>query len=123
VVEGSGTLDIVNGGVVPRPKATSLYQHLARWCTICAPASAQPQSSAMQSSADECWRIAAECGHWAEESHDEATRLAFRQMAKAWAQLAFGQDFTPPDHKPLEPQGSESSETIPEDGRIRHRFR
>jgi hypothetical protein len=44
-------------------------------------------------------------------------------MAKAWAQLAFGQDFTPPDHKPLEPQGSESSETIPEDGRIRHRFR
>jgi hypothetical protein len=51
----------------------------------------------MQSSADECWKIAAECGHWAEESRDEATRLAFRQMAKAWAELAFSQDFTPPE--------------------------
>jgi hypothetical protein len=76
----------------------------------------------MQSSADECWRIAAECGHWAEESHDEAIRLAFRQMAKAWAQLAFSQDFTPPGHQPVDPQSAESSETSPEDGRIRHRF-
>jgi hypothetical protein len=79
-------------------------------------------SSAMQSSADECWRIAAECGHWAEESHDEATRLAFRQMAKAWAQLAFSQDFTPPERRPANPQSSEGSETSPDDEQIRHRF-
>ena len=76
----------------------------------------------MQSSADDCWRMAAECGHWAEESHDEATRLAFRQMAKAWAQLAFGQDFTPSDHQPTDSAYSESSETAPVDERIRHRF-
>ena len=76
----------------------------------------------MQSPADECWRIAAECGHWAEESRDEATRLAFRQMAKAWAELAFSQDFAPPGHQPVDPRSSESSETSPEDGRIRHRF-
>jgi hypothetical protein len=76
----------------------------------------------MQSSADECWKIAAECGHWAEESRDEATRLAFRQMAKAWAELAFSLDFTPPEDQPVDLPSSESSETSPEDGRIRHRF-
>jgi hypothetical protein len=66
--------------------------------------------------------MAAECGHWAEESHDEATRQAFRQMAKAWAQLAFSQDFTPPDQQPVDPQSSESPETSPADPRILHRF-
>ena len=76
----------------------------------------------MQSSADDCWKIAAECGHWAEESRDEATRLAFRQMAKAWAQLAYGQDFTKPDHQPADPSSPESSETDPVNERIRHRF-
>jgi hypothetical protein len=76
----------------------------------------------MQSSADDCWRIAAECRHWAEESRDEATRLAFRQMAKAWAQLAFGQDFTRPDHQPADQPILESSETAPVDEQIRHRF-
>jgi hypothetical protein len=76
----------------------------------------------MQSSADDCWRMAAECGHWAEESDDEATRLAFRQMAKAWAQLAFGQDFTSSDHQPADPPIAESSKTAPIDERIRHRF-
>lgn len=76
----------------------------------------------MQSSADDCWKMAAECGHWAEESRDEATRLAFRQMAKAWAQLAYGQDFTLPGHQPADPSSSESSETAPVNERIRHRF-
>jgi hypothetical protein len=32
---------------------------------------------------------------------DEATRLAFRQIAKAWAQLAFGPDFTELDDAPV----------------------
>jgi hypothetical protein len=67
--------------------------------------------------------MAAECEHWAEESHDEATRLAFRQMAKAWAQLAYDQDFTRPDDQPADPPSSESSRAAgPVDERIRHRF-
>jgi hypothetical protein len=48
------------------------------------------------SSADECWRLSGECGRWAAESGDNATRAAFRQMAKVWAQLAFSLNFTPP---------------------------
>ena len=76
----------------------------------------------MKTVADDCWQIAAKCEHWAEESQDDATRLAFRQMAKAWAELAFSQDFTPPERQPVDPPSSESSETSPEDGRIRHRF-
>jgi hypothetical protein len=50
----------------------------------------------MPSVADECWKLAGDCGRWAAESHDDATRQAFRQMAKVWAQLAFGLNFTPP---------------------------
>ena len=45
----------------------------------------------MASSTDDCWKLAGECGRWAEEAQESATRLAFRQMAKVWAQLAFGQ--------------------------------
>ena len=70
--------------------------------------------------------MAAECGHWAEESQDDATRQAFRQMAKAWAQLAFSQDFTRPDAKRAgespEPVNTESPEVRPADTRLRHRF-
>lgn len=76
----------------------------------------------MSSSADECWKMAAECGHWAEESRDDATRQAFRQMAKAWAQLAFSQDFTPPTGQPVDPANSQSSDASPADARLRHRF-
>jgi hypothetical protein len=47
----------------------------------------------MKTVADDCWQIAAKCEHWAEESQDDATRLAFRQMAKTWAKLAFGEEF------------------------------
>jgi hypothetical protein len=50
----------------------------------------------MASSADDCWKLAGECGRWAEEAQETDTRLAFRQMAKVWAQLAFGQHFKPP---------------------------
>jgi hypothetical protein len=51
----------------------------------------------MKTVADDCWQIAAQCEHWAEESQDDATRLAFRQMAKAWAKLAFGEEFGAPE--------------------------
>ena len=51
----------------------------------------------MKTVADDCWQIAAKCEHWAEESQDDATRLAFRQMAKAWAKLAFGEEFGAPE--------------------------
>jgi hypothetical protein len=47
----------------------------------------------MKTVADDCWQIAAKCEHWAEESQDDATRLAFRQMAKALAGLAFSEQF------------------------------
>jgi hypothetical protein len=70
--------------------------------------------------------MAAECGHWAEESQDDATRQAFRQMAKAWAQLAFSQDFTRPDGntsgQSAEPANAGSPEPRPADTRLRHRF-
>jgi hypothetical protein len=80
----------------------------------------------MSSSGDECWKMAAECGHWAEESQDDATRQAFRQMAKAWAQLAFSQDFTRSDGKPAgqsaQPVNTASPEARSADTRLRHRF-
>ena len=49
----------------------------------------------MKTVADDCWQIAAKCEHWAEESQDDATRLAFRQMGKALAGLAFSEEFGP----------------------------
>jgi hypothetical protein len=80
----------------------------------------------MSSSGDECWKMAAECGHWAEETQDDATRQAFRRMAKAWAQLAFSEDFTRSDGKPAgqstEPVNTESPEVRAADTRLRHRF-
>ena len=60
----------------------------------------------MNTVADECWKIAAECEHGAEESQDNATRLAFRQIAKALAGLAFSENFAPTD----EPIGQVRSE-------------
>ena len=71
----------------------------------------------MKTVADDCWQIAAQCEHWAEESQDDATRLAFRQMAKAWAKLAFGEEFGAPE-------GSTVSEDLDDatlsDTRLRH---
>jgi hypothetical protein len=43
----------------------------------------------MPSVADDCWRLSADCSHWAEESRDNSARLAFRQMALAWRQDLF----------------------------------
>jgi hypothetical protein len=67
----------------------------------------------MPSAADDCWRLSADCSHWAEESRDKATRLAFRQMATAWAGLAFSQDFILPTYEPVDSTGSESSQAAP----------
>ena len=49
----------------------------------------------MKTVADDCWQIAAQCEHWTEESQDDATRLAFRQIARALAGLAFSEEFGP----------------------------
>jgi hypothetical protein len=64
----------------------------------------------MPSTADNCWRLSADCSHWAEESRDNAARLAFRQMATAWAGLAFSQDFVSATHEPVDLTSSESSQ-------------
>jgi hypothetical protein len=64
----------------------------------------------MASVVDECWRLAGDCGRWATESHDNAARVAFRQMAKVWAQLAFSLNYTPPPRN--EPADIESSEAF-----------
>ena len=53
----------------------------------------------MKSSDHDCWRLAGECSRWAEEAQDRATRAAFRQMATAWSQLAFGHHFKRPAAK------------------------
>jgi hypothetical protein len=47
----------------------------------------------MTSPAEDCWRLSKDCGQWAVESRDGAARLAFRQMAAAWARLAFNEEF------------------------------
>jgi hypothetical protein len=67
----------------------------------------------MPSAADDCWRLPADCSHWAEESRDNAARLAFRQMATAWAGLAFCQDFVLPTDEQVGPTSSESSQSAP----------
>jgi len=67
----------------------------------------------MASVVDECWRLAGDCGRWATESHDNAARVAFRQMAKVWAQLAFSLNYTPPPrNEPADVDIIESSEAF-----------
>jgi hypothetical protein len=61
----------------------------------------------MKTVADDCWQIAAKWEHWAEGSQDDATRLAFRQMAKALAGLAFSEELGPTE-------GSTDSEDLDE---------
>jgi hypothetical protein len=67
----------------------------------------------MPSVADDCWRLSADCSHWAEESRDNSARLAFRQMALAWAGLAFSQDFILPTDQKLDPTSSETEQVAP----------
>ena len=67
----------------------------------------------MPSAADDCWRLSTDCSHWAEESRDNAAHLAFRQMATAWAGLAFSQDFILPTDEHVDPTSSESSQAAP----------
>jgi hypothetical protein len=67
----------------------------------------------MPSAADDCWRLSADCSHWAEESRDNAARLAFREMATALAGLAFSQDFILPIDEHVDATGCESSQATP----------
>jgi len=103
-----------------RPSGLLLGGRLGRSCGRRIPRWGGPHSEwrdvlgpcAMPSSADECWRLSGDCGRWAAESGDDATRAAFRQMAKVWAQLAFSLNFTPPPrNEPVE--GSEASKNPP----------
>jgi len=67
----------------------------------------------METSAEACWRLSKACGHWAVESRDSAARIAFRQMATAWARLAFNEEFTTPLDERIDPPISGISETTP----------
>jgi hypothetical protein len=69
----------------------------------------------MTSSAEECWRLSRDCGRWAAETRDGATRLAFRQMATAWGRLAFGEEFTSAAKEHMDPPSTEDSAAIAED--------
>ncbi len=66
----------------------------------------------METSAEACWRLSKACGQWAVESHG-AARIAFRQMATAWARLAFNEEFTPPVDERIDPAISENPEATP----------
>jgi hypothetical protein len=83
-----GLVDTLAGGVA---RISSKISHAPR-PTLCG-------ACTMSSSDDVCWRLAGECGRWADEAQDRATREAFRQMAKVWAQLAFGYHYKPPSEK------------------------
>ena len=81
----------------------------------------------MPSAADECWRLSGDCSRWAEECSDNAARLAFRQMAKVWAQLAFSHHFTMPSDDASadtekSTESSERSEAAPTSTVFRARF-
>ncbi len=67
----------------------------------------------METSAEACWRLSKACGRWAVESRDNAARTAFRQMATAWARLAFNEEFVSPVGEQIDPASSESSEATP----------
>ena len=67
----------------------------------------------METSAEACWRLSKACGQWAVESRDSAARVAFRQMATAWARLAFNEEFISPVDEQIDPPSSKGSEATP----------
>jgi hypothetical protein len=67
----------------------------------------------METSAEACWRLSKACGQWAVNSGDSAARIAFRQMATAWARLAFNEEITAPVDERINPPISEKSEATP----------
>ena len=78
------------------------------------PLAATTRLGVMTSSAEDCWRLSGDCSRWAMESGDNAARLAFRQMATAWARLAFSEEFaSPAADEHIDPTSSETSEPIP----------
>jgi hypothetical protein len=67
----------------------------------------------LTSLAEDCWRLSRDCGRWAVESRNSSARLAFRQMARAWAGVAFSEEFTPAVDERIDPPSSERSEPTP----------
>ena len=67
----------------------------------------------MTSSADDCWRLSKDCGRWAAECRDSATRIAFRQMATAWSRFAFSEEFASPSDQRIDQAALESSDPTP----------
>jgi hypothetical protein len=67
----------------------------------------------METSTEACWRLSKACGQWAVESRDSAVRIAFRQMATAWARLAFNEEFTAPVDERIDRPTSQKSEATP----------
>jgi hypothetical protein len=63
----------------------------------------------METSAEACWRLSKACGQWAAESRDTGARIAFREMARGWARLAFTEEFTSPAGERIDSQKSEAS--------------
>lgn len=64
----------------------------------------------MTSTAENCCRLSRDCGQWAVESRDNAVRVAFRQMSKGWARVAFSEEFTLAADERIEPLKSENAE-------------
>jgi hypothetical protein len=58
---------------------------------------------------ENCWRLSRDCGQWVVENRDNAVRLAFRQMARGWARVAFS-EFTSAADERVDLVRSESAE-------------
>jgi hypothetical protein len=66
----------------------------------------------MTSSAEDCWRLSRDCGRWAAESRHGDARLAFREMATAWARLAFSEEFRSPVSEHIDLLTAEDSQAM-----------
>jgi hypothetical protein len=64
------------------------------------------------SSAEDCWRLSRDCGRWAAESRHGDARLAFREMATAWARLAFSEEFRSPVSEHIDLLTTEDSQAM-----------
>jgi hypothetical protein len=67
----------------------------------------------MASSAETCWKVSRDCGQWASESRDNTVRLAFHQMAKGWARVAFSEEFTSTADEHIDHRGLEDAKLTP----------
>jgi hypothetical protein len=63
----------------------------------------------METPSEACWRLSKACGQWAAESRDGSARLAFREMARGWARVAFTEEFASPAGERIDSENSELS--------------